>query len=104
MRDRHSQQRPLPTTVREKRIGHLDPRRHHVADKMQRPVPNQRARQQTDLAKNLEPVANTDDQRSASRRVYHALHDGRKSGDGAAAEIIAVGKSARQHDRVETID
>src|ERR1700731_975576 len=70
---------------------------------MQRPVPNQRAREQTNLAKNLEPIANADDQRPISRRVHHALHDGGKPGDGAAAKIIAVGKTTRQHDRVETI-
>src|SRR6478752_4287817 len=71
---------------------------------MELSIPNQRPGKQPDLAQNLEAVARPNHELPLPRLLYHAGHDRRKSGNGAAAEIIAVGKTARQHNRVESVE
>jgi hypothetical protein len=45
----------------------------------------------------LKTVADADDDAAAVRKLDDFLHDGRESRDGAAPEIVAVRKSARQN-------
>jgi hypothetical protein len=61
MGDGQTQKRSLRATVGKWRIGDFNPRRHHLANKVERTIPNQGTGEQTDFAKNLKPVANADD-------------------------------------------
>ncbi len=63
-------------------------------------VPHQNARQQSGLAGNLKAVADGEHEAAFRRVGAHGIHDRRARGDGAAAEIIAVGKAAREHDEI----
>ena len=63
-------------------------------------VAHQRAGQQSRLAQNLEAVADAHHQAARVGKAAYALHDRRKPRDGAGAQVIAIGKSARHQDRV----
>ena len=100
----HSQKRSLRATVRKRRIRNLNPGRHHLANKVERTIPHQSSWEQSDFAKNLKSIANANHEFAVARFLNDAGHYRRKTGDCAAAKIIAVGKSARQHNRIESID
>ena len=51
--------------------------------------------QQARFAQNLEAVADAQHQAAGAREALDGAHHRRKSRDGAGAQIIAVGKSAR---------
>src|SRR5207248_6030016 len=93
-----SEERSLRTAMGEGRIRDLNPRRDQLANKMQPAVANQCTREQPDLAQDLEAIARADDEPAVARISHDAGHDRRETRDRAAAEIIAKGKSARQHD------
>src|SRR5207253_11255961 len=59
-----------------------------------------RAGEQSRFAQNLEAIADAQNQAAAVRELFHGLHHRRKAGDGASAQIVAVGKSAGQNDGV----
>jgi len=63
-------------------------------------VPQQGPRKEVRFAKNLEAVTNTQHLPAPSRKFNNALHNGTEAGNRARAEIIAIGKSTRQHDAV----
>jgi hypothetical protein len=63
-------------------------------------VPKQRAGQQVGFTEDLESVANAEYFTAFGGEAGNALHDGAKAGDGAAAEIVAIGKSAGKDDAV----
>ena len=63
-------------------------------------VPHQRARQQPALDQDLKAVADAKHQAAIGSELLHGAHDGRKFGDRAAAQIVAIRKSARQNHRI----
>ncbi len=71
-----------------------------MADEFQVGVAHQDARQQPGFAQDLEAVADAQHQSAARRMGPHRIHDRRPARDGAAAQIIAIGKAAGQHDEV----
>jgi hypothetical protein len=73
--DRQTQERPVWATVGKTRIAHLDPRCHHFANEVERAIPNQGPGKQANFAKNLKPVADTDNQFPISRLLHHTRHD-----------------------------
>ncbi len=89
--------------VREARVGILDPDGHRLTAKMEAVIADQHAWQQAGLAQDLEAVADADDRPPRRGRLLHRRHDGREAGDGSGAEIVAVGKTAGQDDRVRAV-
>ncbi len=67
-------------------------------------IAQQRAGQQAGFHQNLEAVADAEHQAAIGRELLHRAHDGRETRDGAAAQIIAVGKSAGQNDGVDVAE
>jgi hypothetical protein len=63
-------------------------------------IANEGARQEARFTKDLEAVADAEEEFTGSGVLFHGLHDGREAGDGPAAEVIAIGKSAGQDDEV----
>ena len=55
------------------------------------------------LAEDLEAVADAEHRQPLPRRVDDRVHHRREPGDGAAAQVVAVGEPAGQHDRVDTV-
>ena len=68
---------------------------------MQLGVSDQSAGQQAALSQNLKTVADAQNRAAVLRKLSNRLHDGRKLRDGSAAEVIAVGKTAWNDNRVE---
>ena len=75
MRHRQAKQRPDRHSARERRIGRLDPRRDHVADKMERAIADQRAGEETGFTKNLKTVADPDHELARLRLLDDRAHD-----------------------------
>src|SRR6187551_1968070 len=67
------------------------------ADEFPAVVMQQGSRQKSRLAKDLETIAHAQYKPAVLRVLCYTLHNGRKPGNGAAAEIIAVRKSAGQN-------
>jgi hypothetical protein len=65
-----------------------------LADVLEAGVAHERAGQQAGLGEDLEAVADAEDQAAAGGKPLDRLHDRRKAGDGAGAQVIAVGKAA----------
>ena len=64
-------------------------------------VADQRAGEQVRLAEDLEAVADAEDRQAALCGGDQGVHHGCEPGDRAAAEVVAVGEAAGQHDRVD---
>ena len=88
-------------TTREWSLRVLDPDMLHFADEAQLRVAHQNAGQKTGLAQDLEAIADAQHQSAARRVIADRPHDRRPGGDRAAAQIIAVGESARQDDQIQ---
>ena len=71
-----------------------------VADEAQVGVAHQHAGQQAGLAQDLEAVADAEHEAAARRMRAHRVHDRRPPGDRAAAQVVAIGEAARQHDEI----
>ena len=63
-------------------------------------VPQQGAGQQVRFAKDLEAIANTQNFSAPVRKLNHALHNRAKPGNGAGTQVIAIGKTAGQHNTI----
>jgi hypothetical protein len=66
-------------------------------------VANERPGQQAGLAEHLKAVADTQHRQTAAGGVDHGPHDGRLGGDGAGAQVVAVGEPAGDDDGVHTM-
>jgi hypothetical protein len=63
-------------------------------------VPGERARQQVRLAQDLEAVADAENRQSRPGRGDQLAHDRGEPGDRAAAQVVAVGETSGEDDRV----
>ncbi len=77
---------------------------HLAAKKAQVLVAHHGARKQAALEKNLESVADAEDESAGARKTRHRAHHRRKLGDGAGAQIVAERKAAGKDDHIETGD
>ena len=64
-------------------------------------VAEQRAGQQAGFHQDLEAVADAEHQAAVGGELLDRLHHRRKVGDGAAAQVIAVGEAAGQDDGID---
>src|SRR6266850_1193635 len=71
-----------------------------LADVLQAGVAHERAWKQAGFAQDLESVADTDHQSAFSSKFLDRLHGGSESGDGARAQVVAVGETAWDDDGV----
>ncbi len=103
MRDRNLQHLAGLGRGGERRVRGFHANVHLLADESHSGIALQHAGQQTRLAENLETVANAEDQAPAAREFFHRAHHRRKPRNRARAQVIAVGKSAGQQDRVKPV-
>lgn len=66
-------------------------------------VADERAGQEVRLAQDLEAVADAQDGQASSGLAHDFTHDGGGRGDRAAAQVVAVGEAAWDHDRVHAV-
>jgi hypothetical protein len=88
---------------RERRVGALHRDVDLAADEPQADVRQQRAGQQAGLAEDLEAVADAEHRAAVARERHDRLHDRREPGDGAGAQVVAVGESAGDDDAVDAV-
>ncbi len=81
-------------------VGALDLQVLPVADEAQIGVAHQDAGQEAGFAQDLEAVADAEHESALSGVRPHRVHDLGPPGDRAAAQVIAIGEAARQHDEV----
>ena len=97
------QERPFSATVGERRIIHLHARDNHVAHEPQRAIAHECAGQKTGFAQDLEAIACAQHEFTRARVADHCFHHRRKASDSAAPKIIAIRKTARQHDGIKVV-
>ena len=85
MGDGKAKNRSRPRRIGERAVMALDPDMNVLANEVQSPIPDQRARQQTAFAENLEAIANSNHQTSVCGEAGHRGHDRRKARDRPAA-------------------
>ena len=93
--DRDLQDLPGQDVGGDRGLRGLHPQVHDPADEPQRPVPDQRAGQQSRFAEDLEAVADAEDRTTPRREALDLLHHRREPGDRAAPQVVAVAESAR---------
>ena len=71
-----------------------------AANELQPRVAHEDAGQKPGLAEDLEAVADAEHETALGGKAPHRVHHRRARGDGAAAQIVAIGKSAGHHDEV----
>src|SRR5205823_4901731 len=76
---------------------------HRFADELELAVTDQRAREKAGLTQDLETVADPRDGPATAGELHDGLHHRSPPGDGAGAQIVAVGEPAREDHRVDTL-
>jgi hypothetical protein len=85
-------------SVRKWAIGGFNAKMNLPANVFQARVAHQCAREQPGFGKNLEAVANAENQTAAGSEALNCLHDWRKAGNRPSPQVVAVGKPSRnQH-------
>ena len=74
---------------------------HFAADEFEPAIADQRAGQQAGFDQDLESVADAEHQPAIGGEFLDRLHHGREFGDGAAAQVIAVGEAAGKDDGID---
>lgn len=73
------------------------------ADEMEVAVADKGAGEEAGFAEDLESVADAEDQFARFGGGSDGRHDGGETGNGAAAQVVSVGKSARENDGIEAV-
>src|SRR5215472_3237205 len=100
MRDGNLENLALGRGVGERSVGLLDADVNVAADEPEALVAHHGAGEQARFAQNLEAVADAEHQPAGGGKFLDGLHHRRKAGDGAGAQIVAVGESAGQNEGV----
>jgi len=74
-----------------------------LADVFETGVAHERTGEQAGLSEDLEAVADAQDQAASGCKALDRLHDGREAGDGAGAQVIAIGKAAGNQDCINAL-
>src|SRR5438309_1394739 len=101
VRHRNLQHLSLATLTREGRCGVLDTDESRVAAELQVLVADQRPGEEVRLAQDLKAVADADHLSPTTGELRDRGHHRREAGDGAAAQVVAVGETTGQDDAVQ---
>jgi hypothetical protein len=77
---------------------------HVAADEAEAGVAHHGAGEEASFEEDLETVADAEDEAAGLGEFGDGVHDGRKAGDGAGAEIVAVGEAAGEDDGVAIVE
>ncbi len=84
----------------EGRVGCLHAHVNRQAAETEARVAKHGAGKESGFKKDLESIANAEDEAARAREFFDAAHHGRKARDGASAKIVTVGKSTGKNDDV----
>ena len=88
----------------EGRVGGFDAQVDVAADEFQAAIAEQGAGEQAGFDQDLEAVADAEHEAAIGGELLDGLHDGREFGDGAAAQVIAVGEAAGEDDGIDVAE
>src|SRR5262249_8860150 len=100
--DREPEDLALTQRRRERRADHLGTDCDIAADEPQMLILNQRAWEQTNLGQYLETIADAEDESACERVATNRLHNRSELCERAGAKIVAVRKSSRHDDAVDS--
>ena len=86
------------------RVRGLGAQGDFAADEFEILIAQQRSGEDTGFHQNLESVADAENETACRRELFHGAHDRREARNRAAAEIVAVGKSAGKKDCVDVAE
>ena len=75
-----------------------------LTSKLARRISEERAGKQAGFLQDLKPIADTQHQPAPIRKVGNRLHHRREPRNRAAAQVVTVGKPARQHDQFQIVE
>jgi hypothetical protein len=75
-----------------------------LADVFEASVAHERAGKKTGFGEDLEAVADAEDETAGVGEVATDCMTGREAGDGAGAEVVAVGEAAGNEDCVDVLE
>jgi hypothetical protein len=81
----------------------LDAEGHAIANEVQVAIAHQGTGEQSRFRQNLEAVANADDQTAPLGMFDRGLQGGRKTGDRATPQIVAIAKSPWHNDQIRIL-
>ena len=90
--------------VGEGAVGGFDAQMDLFADVLEAGVAHERAGEQAGLGEDLEAVADAENEAAVAGEALDGLHDGREAGNGAGAQVVAVGESAGDEDGVDAAE
>jgi hypothetical protein len=99
--DRDDQLALVAISRGEARVRRLHQKRRTFADEVQAFIAHQRAGQEARLDQDLEAVADAENRNARFGALDEVGRDRRARGDGAAAQIVAIGEAARDHNEIK---
>src|SRR5579875_3161676 len=75
-----------------------------LADVLEAGVAEQGAGEQSGLTEDLKSIADAEHEAARGGEFPDRLHDGREAGDGAGAEVVAIGEAAGDEDGVAALE
>ncbi len=72
-----------------------------AADELEIAVADEGAGEQAGFDEDLEAVADAEDETAGGGEFVDGVHDGGEVGDGAAAEVVAIGEAAGENDGID---
>ena len=103
MSDRDAKQLTLRHEIGVRCIRRLRTQIKKLTQILQSNIAKQRARQQSSLRKDLEPITNAKDEATLSGKIGYGLHDRREFRQGARAQVITIRKSTGQDHGIESL-
>src|SRR5882762_10316585 len=85
-------------------VGVFDADVDVAADEAEAGVAHHGAGEEASFEEDLETVADAEDKTTGFGEFGDGVHDGREAGDGAGAEIVAVGEAAGEDDGVAIVE
>jgi hypothetical protein len=84
-------------------VGGFDADVDLLANVLEACIAHERAGEQSGFSEDLKTIADTEDKAAALSKAFDGLHDGRKARDGASAEVVAIGKAARNENGIDAL-
>jgi len=83
-------------------IGSFDAKMNLPANVLESGIPHQSPGKQARFSKYLESVTDAEDQAARGGKTFDGLHHRGKPGNSAGSQVVAVGKSARNNNRIDS--
>jgi hypothetical protein len=100
MGDGNSEHLAYASRAGERRVAGFNAEIHRTTDEAEAAIAQNGTRKQAGFEKNLKSVADAENEPASGGEALNRAHHRGKTSDGAGAEIITVGKTARENDGI----